>query len=88
MAEFVKVPPPERRKRDVGYYSADELHQMLVDDAVNFRPLGGRLKHSVQWTVDAFERIAAQRRQPVEVAYTAVLDDLYARAGHRSLVVS
>lgn len=87
MSGFVKIPPPERRRTDVSYYSADELHEMLVDDAVKHRPLGGPGQRGVQWMHDALARIAAQRRIPIEAAYNAVLDDLHSRTGRRWLVI-
>lgn len=87
MSEFVKIPPPERRKRDVSYYSPDELHQMLVDDGLKHRPIGGSGKRGVQWMTDALARIAAVNRMPVEVAWNAVLDDIEAQTGRRWVVI-
>jgi hypothetical protein len=84
--EFVKISPPERRRRP-SYYSADELHAMLVDDAVKHRPPGGRGQKGLQWFTEAVALIAKERRQQPEVAWVAILDDIEARTGRRWVAV-
>jgi hypothetical protein len=79
---FVKIPPPERRRRP-DYYSADELHEMLVDDAVKHRPCGGVGQKGLQWFTDAIVVISKTRKQTPDEAWVAILDDIEARTGHR-----
>jgi hypothetical protein len=81
------LPPPERRKRDVTYYSVDELHELLVDDGVHHRPLGGNGQAGLQWMVDALERIAGERGISTEAAFEAIGQDIESRTGLRFLAV-
>lgn len=89
MADFKVIPPPERR-RPPDYYSADELHEILVDDGVKRRPLGGssvaRLPGSkmsgLQWMTEAIAKIAAVRKIDAETAFANVVLDIEARTGH------
>jgi hypothetical protein len=82
-----KLPHPSHRHRDVRRYSADDLHDMLVDDGVNYRPLGGNGQNGSQWMMDALLRIAGARRQDTEAAFQAVLDDIEARTGRKWLAI-
>lgn len=77
-----KIPPPERRRR-VDHYSADELHAMLVDDLVRFRPAGGPGMKGLRWMKDACERIGKLTGHGADAAWLAVLDDLEARTGRK-----
>lgn len=81
-----KIPPPERRRKP-DFYSADELHEILVDDGIHHRPLGGNGERGIQWMMDALGKIAAVRRQEIEVAFTAVVDDIESQTGLGQLVV-
>jgi hypothetical protein len=83
-----KLPEPARRSRDVTKYSADDLHAMLVDDGVKYRPLGGDGMSGVQWMMDALTRIAAYRRIEVDLAFAAVLEDVEAQTGRKWVAVA
>jgi hypothetical protein len=71
-----KIPPPDRR-RPVDRYSADELHEILVHDAVHSRPT------NLLWAVEAYERIGRERGNGPELAYVAVVDAKEAASGNR-----
>jgi len=75
----VKLTPDGRRGVDA--YTAQELHEFLVADAVK--------RHAtwLPWAVAAYERIAQQRRIGAEAAYTAVVDEVEALTGLRLMPV-
>lgn len=86
MSDFVKIPPPERRRR-ADYYSADELWQILVDDGSHFRPLGGPGQRGLQWMTDAVSKIAAVRKRDAETVFTELVLAIEARTGHKWVAV-
>lgn len=73
---FVKrtQPAPDRRRRP-DFYSADELHTMLVEDVMLRHPT------ELRWAVPAYERIGARTGHGPEMAYQAVRQDVEARTG-------
>ena len=71
---------PEGR-RGVDAYTAQELHEFLVADAVKRHPT------TIEWAVAAYERIGQQRRIGAEAAYTAVVDEVEALTGLRLMPV-
>ena len=71
---------PEGRK-GVEEYSAAELHQMLVSDAVK------RHATSMQWAVAAYDRIGKLTKRGAEEAFQAVLDEVGALTGLRALPI-
>jgi hypothetical protein len=75
-----KIPPPDRRRK-VDHYSADELHEILVHDAVHSRPT------NLLWAVEAYERIGRLRGNGPELAYVAVVDAKEAASGNRLMPV-
>lgn len=86
MSTFVQIPPPERRKR-VDYYSSEELHEMLVDDAVKHRPLGGPGMKGLQWFHDAVARIAGVDRLEADAVFERILADVEAKTGRRWVAI-
>lgn len=76
---------PEGRK-DVEAYTAAELHEFLVADAVR------RHATFLPWAVKAYERIGELRHggggEGAEVAYSAVLDEVEALTGLRMMPVA
>lgn len=71
---------PEGRK-GVDAYSADELHRMLVSDAVK------RHATSMPWAVAAYDRIGKLTRKGAEAAFQAVLDEVETLTGLRAMPV-
>lgn len=71
---------PEGRK-GVEAYSADELHRMLVSDAVK------RHATSMQWAIAAYDRIGKLTRKGAEAAFQAVLDEVESLTGVRAMPI-
>ena len=67
-------PPPERRSVP-DKYTAEELHTMLVEDALLRHPT------NLRWALAAYKRIGELTGHGPEAAYQAVRDDLTARTG-------
>lgn len=72
---------PEGRK-GVERYSADELHQYLVSDAVK------RHATYMPWAIAAYERIGELRKTGAEAAYQAVLDEVEVLTGLRRMPIA
>lgn len=68
-----KLTPEGRRGADA--YTAAELHQFLVSDAVAFHATW------LPWAVEAYERIGAQTGKGAEEAFTAVKAEVEALTG-------
>jgi len=75
----VKLTPEGRRGVDA--YTAQELHEFLVADAVK------RHATYLPWAVAAYERIGEQRRIGAEAAYVVVVDEVEALTGLRLMPV-
>ena len=75
----MKLSPEGRRGVDA--YTAQELHEFLVADAVK--------RHAtwLPWAVAAYERIGEQRKCGAEAAYVAVVDEVEALTGLRLMPV-
>lgn len=86
MADFVKIPPPERRRR-VDYYTDEELWAILVDDGAHFRPLGGPGQRGLQWMTEAITKIAAVRKRDAETVFAELILDIESRTGHKWVAV-
>lgn len=71
---------PEGR-RGVETYSADELHRMLVEDAVK--------SHAtyLPWAISAYQRIGERSGKGPEAAFQAVLDEVETLTGLRRMPV-
>lgn len=75
---------PHRKMPD--RYSADQLHRMLVQDAVD--GVGPASLPSMQagmtymsWSILAYQRIADARRQTLDDAFIAVREEVVQRTG-------
>ena len=75
----MKLTPEGRRGVDA--YTAQELHEFLVADAVK------RHATYLPWAVAAYERIGEQRRIGAEAAYVVVVDEVEALTGLRLMPV-
>lgn len=64
-------------RRPVTAYTAKQLHEILVADAVKRHPT------DLVWAVEAYDRIGQQTGHGAEVAYMAVCDEVYALTGSR-----
>ncbi len=71
---------PEGRK-GVAAYSAKELHEFLVADAVKRHPT------YLPWAVEAYDRIGRQTGRGAEAAFQSVLDDVELLTGDRRMPV-
>lgn len=71
---------PDGRK-GVESYSADQLHRMLVTDAVK------RHATYLPWAVAAYERIGRRTGKGPEAAFQAVLDEVETLTGSRDMPV-
>lgn len=71
---------PEGRE-PVGAYTAKQLHEFLVADAVRSHATW------LPWAVAAYSRIGEQTKQGAEAAYTAVLDEVETLTGLRRMPV-
>lgn len=68
--------------RPVGDYSAAELHEMLVADAVK------RHATYLPWAVAAYDRIGKLTNHGAEQAFTDVLDEVESLTGLRAMPVA
>lgn len=64
-------------ERDVERRPAQELHRLLVADAVASRAT------DLRWAIAAYERIGRATRKGAEQAYRDVLDEVHALTGLR-----
>lgn len=71
---------PEGR-RGVETYSAEQLHRMLVTDAVK------RHATYIPWAVAAYDRIGKRTGRGAEAAFQAVLDEVETLTGSRTMPV-
>lgn len=73
---------PEGARQGVEAYTAPELHRFLVADAVN------RHATNLPWAVAAYSRIGQRTGKGAEAAFSAVVDEVEALTGKRSMPVS
>lgn len=61
------------QRRHPNHYDPATLREMLLDDIVRTKPLGGPGEAGCQWLVLACARIAKRERKPVDDVFTSIL---------------
>lgn len=69
-------------------YDADALHQMLLDDYVHHRPLGGPMEFGAAFLIGACEKIAAKRRCTPDDYFQVLLAEGTALTGSTSVALA
>lgn len=83
----MKYDPHHARKR-AGTYDADVLHQMLLDDLVAARPLGGPMERGALFTIEACQKVAAYRRVSIDDYFQALLAEGAVKTGRTTVALA